>query len=144
MKNSILAILVGLTLLLPQLHAAVDTQATADVNAVVAVVAESERDNVVWFLIHGDSALSGAKWIAMTTAKNEINKMPVKGDAHEALVRLLSRLMSNEKAALDSRMFAYARLTGFSATDEAAKKALDESLKTVKARTADPLAAKMK
>ncbi len=154
MNNTILTLLFGITLLLPRLHAEVNKQATADtevykqitadVNTVAGVVAASERDNVVWFLIHGDSALSGEKRFAMMTAKNEINKIPDKGEAHDALVRLLGSLMSSEKAALDSRQFAYARLTGFAAKDASAKKALDDATKTVKERDADPLAAKLK
>ncbi|MGD9419111.1 MAG: hypothetical protein Q7R22_009220 [Verrucomicrobiota bacterium JB025] len=144
MKKTIVALLVVFTLLVPRLHAGINKQATADVNAVAAVVAEGERDNVVWFLIDSDSEKAAQMRIPMMVAKNEINRIPNKGEAHEALVRLLGRLMAREKAALDSRRFAYARLKAFSQKDPAAKKVLEEATEAVMARDADPLAPKLK
>ncbi|MEK7950404.1 hypothetical protein [Luteolibacter soli] len=146
MKKLIVALLLVFAFSDSQLRAQtkINEQATADVNAVTEVVAKEERDSVAWFLVDSESKKAAGMTVQMVIAKNEINKIPNKGGAHDALVRLLGTLMARETAALDSRTFAYARLKDFSTRDGNAKKALEEATKAVKSRPADPLASKLK
>jgi len=144
MKNIILTLHFGLAFLVPQVYAETDKEATADVNAVVADVSEDEKHAVAWFLIEGDAKDATSVSVDSFVAMNEINKIPNKGSAHDALVRLLGKLMERENAALQSRTYAYARLKAFAGKDPNAKKILEEVSKTIKARNGDLLAPKLK
>ena len=128
-----------LTLLTFQLYAYDSEELNADVNTVAKVISEDSRNSVVLFLVHGDSGISGKNRMAVMIAKNAINGMKREGVEHDALIRLLGRMMSKDDAAIDSRRYAYSRLRAFSDKSSLAKKEIEDAKSIILSRDDDPM-----
>ncbi len=127
------------TLLGYQLYAYSDEELNSDINTVAKAIEEESRNSVVLFLVHGHSGLSGKNRMAVMIAKNAINGMKREGSEHDALIRLLRRMMANEDAAVDSRRYAYFRLTSFSKESVLAKTEFEEAKNVIFNRDDDPM-----